>query len=888
MATYSSPLRHRKSIPQFMNHSIPGQRILQTPELYCIFQARRKSLPESFKTKLDPTWIAQPAESECSDTKPRTQALSIVEWGTIESVVPKQDRYNGVAADAPPLDENQLSKIDCEFCQKPMAQGRWRIEREAEDSGNTWQYYTRPFYESCKELFHGACTSCECSDQSEAAMDLCEFCSHLRLRHLFSCMPETFVMWLSDTYTGDELETDQRNCSFCRLVANAREMHWPYIERGVFPLMRLPHGIGNLDFNSEYMQNHPITLQHYDPPIFVDSSAPAESKQAALGDYHTFHKELINDQSWALARAWIEDCCSSHSECSIEKSTSEIPHFRLIDVQERRLVKASIFDSFVALSYVWGTDRNPSWIQTTLSTINELESEGALDASRLPQTVEDAIRACDKLEERYLWVDQLCIVQDDLDNKEHHIGRMGSVYTLAKLVMIDCTGNSMNDGLAGMNRERYIPPDTMVIDGMRFYFAADDRRKILQGSTWDSRGWTFQEAVLARRKLYFTKTQMCFECKHHNRHENRLTDTYIMANHTKHGALAFSSLNVHKDLQYLLMQYRDRHLTNESDACYAFSGILEASQGAGNFIYGHPLANFDEWLLWFPANGGFGSRESILNQPSDGTVFPSWSWSHMLGSVYFSDYESFCVPLVSWAYGTTGGWRHIRASSAHGIRREWRLAAAIAWDNGCILTRSQLPAITSMDYENYSSLLEKRWPRFEDFWDEAYGTWPSTALDETARPDGSPHPGQLLTVAQSAKFGLDFGCHTAGDLRLSITNERREIVGTLYGSDPRVKRDIFPVMSTTGAKYEFIALSISWLSQGENGGIGFPWQTGHEGKTGMYCFQDSEGVERSEAFQVAVMLIKRTGPVARQVGTGCISLQKWVDAERTWERIILE
>lgn len=277
-----------------------------------------------------------------------------------------------------------------------------------------------------------------------------------------------------------------------------------------------------------------------------------------------------------------------------------------------------------------------------------------------------------------------------------------------------------------------------------------------------------------------------------------------------------------------------------------------------------------------------------MNQPSDGTVFPSWSWSCILGSVYFSDYEGFCVPLGSWAYGTTEGWRHIRASSAHECRPEWKLAAAIAWNNGCILPKSPLPAITSMDYESYSNLLEKRWPRFEDFWNEAYSTSPSAARDEAAMEDGSAHPGQLFTVAQSARFGLDFGCHTTGDLRLSITNERREIVGTLYGKDPRVKRDILPVMSTTGVKYEFIGLSISWLSQGENGGIGFPWQTGHEGETGMYYFQDSEGVEHTEAFHVAVMLIDRTGPVARQVGTGCVSLQKWVDAERTWGRIILE
>lgn len=129
-------------------------------------------------------------------------------------------------------------------------------------------------------------------------------------------------------------------------------------------------------------------------------------------------------------------------------------------------MEASIFDSFVALSYVWGTERNPFWIQTTLSTIDELKNEGALDSSRLSQTVEDALQACEKLGERYLWVDQLCIIQDDFDNKEHHIGRMGSVYALARLVIVDCTGKSMKRR-PGRHEQRALHASRH--DGCRWY-----------------------------------------------------------------------------------------------------------------------------------------------------------------------------------------------------------------------------------------------------------------------------------------------------------------------------------------------------------------------------------------------------------------------------------
>lgn len=67
-------------------------------------------------------------------------------------------------------------------------------------------------------------------------------------------------------------------------------------------------------------------------------------------------------------------------------------------------------DGFVALSYMWGPHPNLDMWTTTLATVSELETDGGITRSRTPQTIKDAMQICDKVGQRYLWVDRLCII----------------------------------------------------------------------------------------------------------------------------------------------------------------------------------------------------------------------------------------------------------------------------------------------------------------------------------------------------------------------------------------------------------------------------------------------------------------------------------------------
>lgn len=65
----------------------------------------------------------------------------------------------------------------------------------------------------------------------------------------------------------------------------------------------------------------------------------------------------------------------------------------------------------------------------------------------LPQTIEDAIVLTGSLNFRYLWVDALCIVQDDrLEDKQIHLERMDAVYNCSAITIAAASGRHVTLG----------------------------------------------------------------------------------------------------------------------------------------------------------------------------------------------------------------------------------------------------------------------------------------------------------------------------------------------------------------------------------------------------------------------------------------------------------
>ena len=121
---------------------------------------------------------------------------------------------------------------------------------------------------------------------------------------------------------------------------------------------------------------------------------------------------------------------------------------------------------YLALSYVWG---KMPFIQLTKSNAEMLKRKGSLKEQKLPRTIEDAINLVSLLDERYLWVDALCIVQDDIVSKMEQIAQMDRIYLCAALTIVSAGGTEANSGLSGFAPGSRRSEQTIeTIGGVRF------------------------------------------------------------------------------------------------------------------------------------------------------------------------------------------------------------------------------------------------------------------------------------------------------------------------------------------------------------------------------------------------------------------------------------
>jgi len=125
----------------------------------------------------------------------------------------------------------------------------------------------------------------------------------------------------------------------------------------------------------------------------------------------------------------------------------------------------------VALSYCWGA---AATLMHQKSNSVSLRTDEALHTSKIPATIRDAIALVQGVGERYLWVDALCIVQDDLVSKGVHLTQMGLIYSLATFTIIAAAGEDADAGLPGvLSVTRMVQQDTIELSGKKLLTVID-------------------------------------------------------------------------------------------------------------------------------------------------------------------------------------------------------------------------------------------------------------------------------------------------------------------------------------------------------------------------------------------------------------------------------
>ena len=369
-----------------------------------------------------------------------------------------------------------------------------------------------------------------------------------------------------------------------------------------------------------------------------------------------------------LLRQWIHCCHTSHrGHCLKIEIPTPLSLIYLVDAVEGCLVLANIETKYVALSYVWG---NSVTFKTTKEKLIHLMTSRGLDAyvSKLGKTIEDALRLVVLLGERYLWVDCLCIVQDDLDTKQDFLNAMGSIYANAYFTIVAAEGKDGDHGLRGLgygSQNRIV--DCNII---RFPFETNVVTYELEGwypvdTPWESRAWTFQEAYFSRRLLIFNGMVTWF-CRAAvwEEHVNQPSEDVAyspVANDRTFGIFAdlgptWPNLTMWDNL---VQDFNTRKLTFDEDAMDASAGMTSIfdRKFSGGILWGIPEMFFDYRIVWKPRK--VLRRRRAYNHALLADSFPSWSWVAWEGPIFYvnsspilSDkYERYnqCIQIQSMA-----------------------------------------------------------------------------------------------------------------------------------------------------------------------------------------------------------------------------------------------
>ena len=342
---------------------------------------------------------------------------------------------------------------------------------------------------------------------------------------------------------------------------------------------------------------------------------------------------------------------------------------RLIDVRQqsiREMHNLKLAEvKFMALSYVWGSSPTKKLMKSNRTF---LEKPKSLCNLQLPRTIADSMELVNQLGLQYLWVDALCIIQDDTNDQSYQIGKMATIYSSAFLTIVAASGEDSNAGLPGIGssirlyeqQEVVVLPPSEHNDGLsvmntlkscpRRYDERSTRgQEDADSSKWSHRAWTVQEKALSRRTLVFTNEQVFWDCQQAYFCEESYFE--MPRFRVKHYNASVHKLGIHQLTEPhcdkwqlyrdLIQNYMLREITYEGDvydACQGILDMMEKSTKTG-FLWGLPLSRFELALAWETFHG-VERRTALSTFPMTSlkkrTAFPSWSWMGWAGDVQCS------------------------------------------------------------------------------------------------------------------------------------------------------------------------------------------------------------------------------------------------------------
>ncbi|KAI1329207.1 heterokaryon incompatibility protein-domain-containing protein [Xylariaceae sp. FL0255] len=358
---------------------------------------------------------------------------------------------------------------------------------------------------------------------------------------------------------------------------------------------------------------------------------------------------VLNQDRVSTFKGWLQNCDDNHPECRL--GAVRITPKRLVDITSSGRGELFLAEDvepgtpYVALSHSWKSSMpNPSDVILTRENIDQrLRS---IPWAKLGATFHHAILIASHFDIRYLWIDSLCIIQDDDDDWAEQAAQMANIYENAYFT-IACEylpEGSPEDGcFLVRNSIRELP--AWNLDGSQFsvfvqpsYSHYGDWKEGLS-----HRGWCVQEKFLSRRVLRFRESDVLFECAKGRSCECETLDinkgdvasfssTFDMFNPVA-GIIRRRDLDEGSVMPEIAQEYwtawrtavynfSQASLTKETDRLPAMSGMASRMprEIVGDYIAGLWTGDLLEELFWSP--------RSDIPTPKhyEEWVGPSFSW----------------------------------------------------------------------------------------------------------------------------------------------------------------------------------------------------------------------------------------------------------------------
>jgi len=364
-------------------------------------------------------------------------------------------------------------------------------------------------------------------------------------------------------------------------------------------------------------------------------------------------------------KRWLAECIANHKDCANLVGYSSCYPKRLLDLQLSgsadnpnsgiKLINSNTIHgrpTYATLSHCWGISpqHNQGGVLKT-TRVTQRQHEDGIPLASLPKTFLDAVILASELSIPYLWIDSLCIIQDDTACWESEAADMAAYYQNSHLTIAATSAKDSSEGcyLTITNHDLRVPlpPRNHNTQNrgaqshhVRFAMRWIDRAQgfishsLSSNSALSQRAWALQELVLSRRTIHCFNSQFYWNCRHHSESEDgSMTLEGLNPVYARYTSPRFSgSVPEFLELAHwhsLVERYIVSVLTFERDRLAAFAGITKHFQA---HLGDEPMlgawkrtAAFDlHWRRWHPkmevpytlAAYGVSSYPQI----------PSWSW----------------------------------------------------------------------------------------------------------------------------------------------------------------------------------------------------------------------------------------------------------------------